>query len=204
MREPIDEVNDLGPVSGRDLNVLKVIEEEDLTSFSFEGLKRRIHTHPETLSRALERLEEQSIVERAEGNYRLTPKGREYLGLHPADGPRERLTILKTMLPPSLSVQQVLHDLRGKWFGTLRWLGYSESGGDLVMKWVTDDGNVQLDARFTPLELTIEGRLLQGRELAGAVRAAHQLLAHITKFYTRPKTGRVLLFEAFPPYLMPN
>ena len=71
------------------------------------------------------------------------------------------------------------------------------------MKWVTDDGKVQLDARFTPGELTIEARLLQGRELAAAVRAAHQLLAHISRSYTLP-SKRVLLFEAFPSSLTPN
>ncbi len=94
--------------------------------------------------------------------------------------------------------------LKGKWFGSLRWLGYSRGDGAVVMKWVTDDGKVQLDARFTRLELTIEGRLLQGNELANAVRAAHQLLAHISRSYTRASPGKVLLFEVFPSYFMPN
>lgn len=195
---------DLGPMSDRDMTVLRVIEEEDLASFSFEGLKRRIKSHPETLSRVLERLEEQRIVEKADGSYLVTPKGREYLAVHPIDIAEERMTLLKTMLPSNLSLQQVLRDLKGKWFGTLRWLGYSEGPGELVMKWVTDDGRVQLDARFSPLELTIEGRLLQGGGLASAVRASHQLLAHISTFYSRPRQGRALLYEVFSPSFMPN
>lgn len=191
-------------MSEGDRGVLRVLEEEDLTNFSFEGLKRRIRTHPETLSRVLDRLEEKSIVERAEDGYRVTSKGRDYLMVHPIEMAGQRLTLLKTMLPPNASQEQILHALRGKWFGSLRWLGYSRGGGDVVMKWVTDDGKVQLDARFTPIELTIEGRLLQGNELASAVRAAHQLLAHISRFYTRARPGRALLFEAFPTFQTPN
>jgi hypothetical protein len=184
-----------GPVSGRDLDILKVIEEEDLESFSFEGLKRRIGAHPETLSRALMRLEEQSILERGADGYRLTPKGREQVVLHPTELAGERMTLLKTMLPPSLNPERAFQALKGRWFGSLRWLGFSQGEGELVMKWVTDDGKVQLDARFAQSELTIEGRLLQGNSIVGAVTAAHQLLAHISRSYARPGYGKVLLAE---------
>lgn len=190
-------------MSERDMGVLRVLEEEDLASFSFEGLKRRVGTHPETLSRVLSRLEEQNIVERVEDGYRVTSVGKEHLTVHPAENSGERLTLLKTMLPPNWNAQSVFANLRGRWFGNLRWLGNSQGGSELVMKWVTDDGKVQLDARFTPVELTIEARLLHGRELAGAVRAAHQLLAHVSRAYAVRPT-RVLLFEAFHSALTPN
>ena len=187
----------------RDMGVLRVLEEEDLANFSFEGLKRRVGAHPETLSRVLSRLEEQDIVERAEDGYRVTTTGREQLTVHPVGSSAERLTLLKTMLPPNGNLQSAFENLRGRWFGRLRWLGTSHAGSEVVMKWVTDDGKVQLDARFAAGELTIEARLLHGRELASAVRAAHQLLAHISRSYMLP-TKRVLLFEAFPSSFAPN
>ena len=201
MKPAVD--GDAIPMSERDMGVLRVLEEENLASFSFEGLKRRVGTHPETLSRVLGRLEEQNIVERAEDGYHLTATGREHLMVHPIESSGERLTLLKTMLPPNGSLQAVLDNLRGRWFGNLRWLGNSHGGSETVMKWVTDDGKIQLDAIFTQGELMIEARLLQGRELAGAVRAAHQLLAHISRSYTLP-TKRALLFEAFSSRLAPN
>jgi len=201
LKPPVD--GDAIPVSERDMGILRVLEEEDLASFSFEGLKRRVGTHPETLSRSLNRLEEQNIVERAEDGYRVTDSGREHLAVHPADSSGERLTLLKTMLPPNASSQRVFENLKGRWFGNLRWLGNSHGGTDVVMKWVTDDGEVQLDARFTPGELTIEARLLHGRELAGAVRAAHHLLAQISHSYSVP-SKRVLLFETLPTRFTPN
>jgi DNA-binding MarR family transcriptional regulator len=190
-------------MSERDMGVLRVLEEEELANFSFEGLKRRIGTHPETLSRVLSRLEEQNIVERAEDGYRVTTAGREQLQIHPIEASAERMTLLKTMLPPNGNLQTVFANLRGRWFGSLRWLGNSQGGSEVVMKWVTEDGRVQLDARFTPGELTIEARLLHGRELASAVRSAHQLLAHISRAYS-PPAGRALLFEASRTHFTPN
>src|SRR5271157_1922492 len=100
-------------MSERDMGVLRVLEEEDLTGFSFEGLKRRVGTHPETLSRVLSRLEEQNIVERAEDGYRVTTTGREHLMVHPIGNSGERLTLLKTMLPPNGNLQSVFDNLRG-------------------------------------------------------------------------------------------
>ncbi len=40
-------------LSERDADVLALIENEDLTIFTFDGLKRRTGLHPETLSRIL-------------------------------------------------------------------------------------------------------------------------------------------------------
>ena len=51
-------------LSEKDTNVLHLLKEEDLTSFTFGGLKRRLGVHPESLSRALYRLEDKGIVEK--------------------------------------------------------------------------------------------------------------------------------------------
>ena len=40
-------------LSERDADVLALIENEDLATFTFDGLKRRTGLHPETLSRIL-------------------------------------------------------------------------------------------------------------------------------------------------------
>ena len=53
----------------RDTNVLHIIDEEDLSSFTFEGLKRRLGMHPETLSRVLYRLADEGILEKGVEGY---------------------------------------------------------------------------------------------------------------------------------------
>ena len=191
-------------VNSRDMEVLRVIEEEKLASFTFEGLKRRINTHSETLSRILYRLEEQEILEKANEGYRVTEKGKELLGVHPLNSEEPRLMLLRTLLPPEMDMHRVFLDLKGRWFGTLRWLGYSKKGNEFVLKWITDDGGIQVDATFSPNALTVEGKLLEGKDLADAIRASHQLVGYVARLYSRPRMRQVAYFKTSEGYLMPN
>ena len=116
-------------LSENDTNVLHVLEEENLTSFTFGGLKRRLGVHPESLSRALYRLEDQGIVEKGLGGYEVTPKAKEFLRFHSLDTEEPRVQLLRTLLPPDAPAHQIISDLQGRWFGMLRWLGCSENEG---------------------------------------------------------------------------
>jgi len=191
-------------VSDKDSEILGLIGEEELTSFTFEGLKRRAAAHPETLSRSLDRLEELSILERANGAYRLTAKGQELLHAHPLSRSTGGIPLVRTLLPPTVPVRQVFANLKGRWFGTLRWLGYSEMTDEVVLKWVTADGKVQLDARLSEGELTIEGRLLQGEDRVAAIRASHELMTQISAVTSKPRLRRALMMEYGHQSLMPN
>ena len=92
--------------SERDAEVLRFLGEEDLLGFTFEGLRRRLGTHSETLSRILHRLEDQMILEKTSEGYHVTHKGKEMIGVKPlASSPRlpsptqHRVAILRTLLP---------------------------------------------------------------------------------------------------------
>ena len=199
---PHDMAPAAGGIRGRDSEVLRVLEEEDLTSFTFEGLKRRMGAHPETLSRTLDRLEEQDIVTRFEGAYSLTSKGKELLGTHPVAESQRRLSLVTTMLPYNIPIDLVLSALEGKWFGQLRWLGRTETPSETVLKWITADGKVQLDGIITRGELKIEGRLLRGEDIVGAIKASHDLLSHISRSYSQPR--KALMYGTVPTSFMQN
>lgn len=191
-------------LSERDTNVLHVIGEEDLTSFTFEGLKRRLGVHPEALSRILYRLEDQGIVEKGLGGYKVTSKVKEFLRFHPLSKREPRVPLLQTLLPFDVSIQQVVSDLRGKWFGMLRWLGYSENDEGITLKWVTEDGGIQVDANFSDGELSIEAKLLWEKDLNVALKASYQLMGYIAKLYSRQgRIRQIAYFRIFDPYLMP-
>ena len=81
------------------MEVLRFIGEEALLGFTFEGLKRRLGAHSETLSRILDRLEEQSILEKTEHGYQVTERGREVTSLRQLSASEPRLTLLRTLLP---------------------------------------------------------------------------------------------------------
>jgi DNA-binding PadR family transcriptional regulator len=180
-----------------DTNVLRVIGEEDLMGFTFDGLKRRLGMHPETLSRVLYRLEDEGIVEKGSSGYRVTEKGKEFLRLHPLSINGSCLPLLQTLLSPDVPIQQIVSDLKGKWFGVLRWLGYSKNDEDVTLKWITEDGEVQVDAKFSKGELSIEAKQLQDKDLNSALKASYQLIGYISKLYSRRgRARRVAYFKA--------
>ena len=198
---PRDEFTRNPQFSERDAEVLRFLGEEDLRGFTFEGLRRRLGTHSETLSRILHRLEDQSILEKTSEGYQVTHKGKEMIGVKPLASSRShsatqhKVPILRTLLPYGRGSGEVVSGLKGRWFGPLRWLGYSEDERGTTMKWVTGDGAVQIDAIFSEGELTIEGNVLEGKDLTDAIKASYQLVGHLSRVSPSGPEGRVAFFS---------
>jgi hypothetical protein len=189
--------------SERDLNVLNLIGEEGLTSFTFDGLKRRLGVHPETLSRILCRLEDQGLVEKQAEGYRITAKVKKFVQSCLTNANEPRMLIMQTLLSPDVPVQHLVSNLSGRWFGVLRWLGYSENKKGITLKWITEDGSVQVNAIFSNNQLSIEAKLLHEKNLSAALKASYQLMGYIAKFYSgRSRISHVAYFGDYMPYLM--
>ena len=176
-------------MSDRDSEVVKTIEEEELSAFTFDGLRRIMDVHPETLSRALDRLEEQGMVIRTPEGYCTTEKAKGKIRFNQASSIEKKIPVLHTFLPYGASLKVIVSALKGKWFDRMRWVGISEDERGVVMKWVTDDGSVRIDARFSAGQLSVEAKISQGSDLREAVRAAHQLIGRISKMYASYRPG---------------
>jgi hypothetical protein len=200
------ESQDDGPtISVRDAEVVRAIEEEGLSVFTFDGLRRITGAHPETLSRSLGRLEDDGFVVRSPEGYSVTDKGRESFPLKPAYTGARRIPILHTFLPYEASASTIVAALKGRWFDTIRWVGMAESEDGFVMKWVTDDGSALIDAKFSAGQLDIDAKLAKEADLPKAVRAAHQLMGRISRLYSSPRPGAKLALMRigyFTPYAM--
>jgi hypothetical protein len=72
------------------------------------------------------------------------------------------------------------------------------------MKWITEDGSIQVDAIFTNGELTIEGRIREGKDLTDAIKAAHQLVGYISKVYPNPTGQRLAFYKLDGQFIIPN
>ncbi len=192
-------------VAPRDGELVRAIGEEGLSVFTFDGLRRLIGAHPETLSRSLERLEDGGYVVRSPDGYSVTDKAKESFALMPAVGGTKRVPILHTFLPHEASGRTIVTALKGRWFDTVRWVGMAETDEGLVLKWVTDDGAAVIDARFSAGQLDIDAKIGRDEDLPKAVRAAHQLMGRISRLYANPRPGArlgLLRIGHFTPYAM--
>lgn len=188
----------------KDTDVLNLISQEALTGFTFDGLKRRLGLHSETLSRILGRLEEEGIVEKAPGGYRVTSKIKRFPALHPVGIDEKQTCLLQTMIPSNVSLEQLVHDLRGRWFGLLRWLGCTEGVDGVTLKWITEDGDIQVNANILEPALTINAKFLRNKDLNMALRASYQLMTYISKLCSNTRLiKRVSYFGDFDFHLMP-
>ena len=195
--------HDSSYLSQRDTEVLSLLEQEDLTAFTFDGLKRRLGLHQETLSRILARLEEEGIIKKEASGYRVTPRI-ESMKLAPANVKEENVPLLQTYLPSNAQVQRLITNLRGKWFGLLRWFGLSENEKGVALKWVTEDGGIQIDAVIADSVLTIEAKFLRENNLNTALSASYQLMGHISTLCSGSASAKhVGFFGNTDVFLMP-
>ena len=189
-------------LSERDADVLALIENEDLAIFTFDGLKRRTGLHPETLSRILVRLEQEGIVKKEPEGYRVTPKITK-LKLNPRTKEEPTTPLIQTFLPSDLMTQQLILSLKGKWFGVLRWLGISENSQGVTLKWITEDGGIQIAANIQGTALNIEAKFLTNHNLNLALKASYQLMTNIGKLYKGSHAARNVGYYGSSPMLMP-
>ena len=190
--------------SERDTDVLNLISQEALTRFTFDGLKRRLGLHPETLSRILSRLEQEGIVEKGPEGYRVTSKIDQIETLHSTISDESRMPLLQTLVPTNVSVEQLVLNLKGKWFGLLRWLGSTEGEEGITLKWITEDGSIQVNANILEPALTIDAKFLRDKDLNMALKASYQLMVYISKLCSSSQLiRRVAYFGDHDLHLMP-
>ena len=173
------DLDDLDLRSG-DWQVLDAFHDTE-SNLAFQGIKRKLGMHQETLSRALHRLESDHLVERTEDGYRLTRRGSEVIN-DSVRGPIKTSKILETYLPSDVSSIEVISRLKYSWFSTLRWLGYSENNAEALLTWVTEDGSTQVKAHFEGNRLAIEISSDQASSNVG-IKSAHELIARIIREY---------------------
>ena len=173
----------------RDTGVLRTVMEEGLTVFTFDGLKRLTGLHQEKLSRIIDRLEEEGLLEKVDEGYRITSRGNETIP-RPLAMAVQPVPIVQSLLPRDVDLQQIISGLKGRWFGGLRWLGYTQNDEGTVLKWIAEEDGIQIDARFTNNYLSIDAKVAEGREVSQAVKAAHQLLGHVSGLYGTPTRRR--------------
>ena len=194
----VQEDQDIERPSENDLLILRAIGgDSDAQNVSFQGIKRKLGLHQETLSRALHRLSRDGFIERLEQGYRISNKGRASIVsetpiLAEPDyfGDRYPISVLSAMLPEDVNVQDVVASLSYKWFGNLRWLGFGESRDSTTMSWITSDSDLKLTVKIKGDALTIESFANKAGAATKAIMSAYELFDHVTKVLKLAETGK--------------
>ncbi len=165
---------------------------------AFSGLRRALGAHPESLSRALRRLEREGLIERSDAGYRAIapelPAG--------ASLTAELRPIAEVRLPLGTSAGSVLGRLSGRWFGSLRWVGVIDRAADRLLAWARRDGSgfVLLGIHDGSLRVYVPDDSGPG-ELGESEDAAYEVLSHAVDALrpAAPDGGVEFLRAAEPP-----
>ncbi|HEV8595789.1 MAG TPA: helix-turn-helix domain-containing protein [Thermoplasmata archaeon] len=178
-------VHDTLDLREHDRDVLEFLSQDPKSQVAFQGIRRRLGIHPEQLSRALHRLSGDGLVERTERGYRATAKALTVLSPDGLTKTPEGLTVLETYLPADLEVRSLVDALQGRWFGPLRWFGFSEDAGELRLWWSTEDNGIQLEVRLHEGQLRIVAHIAARNRLDEAARHAYLLFEHLSRELSR-------------------
>ncbi len=172
----------------KDLILLSELAGQDkqLHATSFQGIRRKLGLHQETLSRALKKLERDGFVQRIWNEYVLSEKGKSVISRTQRDHfPQAEesypIPILRTILPPEANVELLERSLAHRWFGHLRWYGSTRSEDCSIFTWVTEDGRVSVSATMSNGYLSVEGRVISSESMTVAVKAAYEIFDHVSK-----------------------
>ncbi len=135
-------VNDLRQ---SDIDILEILfdngDENTIATFTFNGLKVRSNLHQEILSRSLKRLKELELVDKNKTGYNLNKKGKLLFSelKNILDEKRNNQTkytqIIQLSVPFQIPNQQIVQNLSGKYFGSLRWIGMIQNIRGYQLKW---------------------------------------------------------------------
>jgi hypothetical protein len=121
---------------------------------AFNGLRRALDAHPESLVRSLRRLERHGVVLHGSGGYGLVdrPSGPAAPAV-PKSRPFAEVT-----LAPGISRTELFGRLAGRWFGPLRWVGLYEPADGPWLVWSVEGsrGQVRLGIRRGRLTVVID------------------------------------------------
>lgn len=166
--------------------VLDVLANEQLAEFTFDGIRRKTGMHQEMLSRTLERLREKWLLVRTPRAYRVNHDlGVSNIQSLNHDSPGlDSVPLAQILLPSDIDIPKVIDGLQRKWFSNLRWLGISIIGERVILKWLTEDNQVQIEATFSDGAVQIQARS-ESSQLNQTIMATNHLLAFIVRMYEK-------------------
>lgn len=183
------EFNEMELPSENDLAVLNALGlDEDVKDLSFQGIKRKLGLHQETLSRSLHRLQRDGYVEHLDQAYRISPKGlqtislnRDWAGIKHNSRDTSVTPVLRAMLPNDVNIPELVNSLSYKWFGNLRWLGSVQTADSTTLTWITNDNAQKISVKISNDLLLIETAGRSPTLVSQAIPSSYEIFDQVWK-----------------------
>jgi DNA-binding MarR family transcriptional regulator len=186
-----------------DAKILSLLGQKTGSNYSFKGLIRKLNLHQQSLTRALNRLEDLKLIKKSQIGYRLTTNGESLMMLLSStknstnnligrdnsilNKEKQKrngyIQLLQTYIPVDVKPEEILYKLIGKWFNNLRWVGLIEGeAGGYMLQWVSDDNNAfQVILRVISDYLIIETNASSDKEKIEAMIGSYRIFEQVTK-----------------------
>ncbi len=155
---------------------MDLLTSESDATYSFQGMKRRLGLHQEKLTRILKRLEDDNLVLKTDGGYRVTGHNRK--------NTRHQVTgepVIRGQLPPGVDPEGLISKLKGRWFKNFRWLGYSNGDTGHSLYWITEDGRFQVRVQLSPSGILVWSDATEAKDNVSPVAAGYELFDRISR-----------------------
>ena len=186
-----------------DAKILSLLGQKTGSNYSFKGLIRKLNLHQQSLTRALNRLEDLKLIKKSQIGYRLTTNGESLMMLLSStknstnnligrdnsilNKEKQKrngyIQLLQTYIPVDVKPEEILYKLIGKWFNNLRWVGLIEGeAGGYMLQWVSDDNNAfPIILRVISDYLIIETNASSDKEKIEAMIGSYRIFEQVTK-----------------------
>lgn len=133
----------------REFRVLIELARGDDVQVGFQGLKRRLGLHQETLRRTLKSLGRMGFVDKREHGYGLTEKAQAVLQDYELPlARRSGIPVANLLLPTGATPDLLVENLAHRWFDGLRWFGVAQGPGEAVLMWEADGSDARVHLKI--------------------------------------------------------
>jgi predicted transcriptional regulator len=173
-----------------DNKILSLLNQEDGSNYySFKGLMRKLHIHQQSLTRALNRLQDLGMIEKStiHAGYKITKKGESISsksGSRDLEGKMNTYSqLILTYIPINVKANEIAGSLVGKWFNNLRWVSLIEGGTGYALQWVSEDNSFQISLKIVSDYIIIETNATSDKEKVEAMAVSYRIFQHITRLF---------------------
>ncbi len=185
-------------LNDNDLKILSLLQQENDNCrnprYTFAGLMRRLNMHQQSLARSLHRLQKLELIQKFDIGFGLIAQNKQpsqlsthhnRCDLHNTKNKNMQeqqlpyFQLLQTRVPISISDEELIQRLVGKWFSKLRWIGLMKNEDAYWLQWINIDNSFYVDLYVVSKYITIETNAITDEDKIDAMLGSNRIYEQI-------------------------